>query len=179
MTIDSLSQKLENAGATALTIHARSGEKKFAQSPEYSIIKKVLQKITIPVVANGGVFTGKDAENILQQTGASAVMPGRGLIGNPWIIPEILSVFSKKAFIPPTLPEKKKICLRHLQKICEYYGERRGVLHMRKILPKYFSSITNLKNLKYDVLRATTRQDIIGLLEQIQNDGTTPSYRKR
>ncbi|MEM4258184.1 MAG: tRNA dihydrouridine synthase DusB [Candidatus Thermoplasmatota archaeon] len=176
ITIHSLAQKLEDAGAAAITIHARSGEKKFATTPDYTSINNVVEKVSIPVIANGGIFTGADAEYVLKYTRACAVMPGRGLIGNPWIIPEILNAIEQKPYRPPTFQDKKKICLWHLQELCDYYGERRGVLHMRKILPKYFSSIANLKNLKQDVLRAETEPDIAFLLEYIRCDGSSIVY---
>jgi tRNA-dihydrouridine synthase B len=168
ITALSLSQKLVTAGAVALTVHGRTGEKKFSSPIDLSTISDVVKRVSVPVIANGGIFTGEDAETVLIQTGAAAVMPGRGLMGNPWLVSEICCALSGRSFTQPTLQEKKEICTKHAQELCNHYGERRGVLHMRKILPKYFPSTLNLKELKHDVQRVTTKSDIEMILERIK-----------
>lgn len=175
----SLSQKLVSAGATAITIHGRSGEKKFGTPIDLGLIRDVAASLSVPVVANGGISTGVDASHALNQTGAAAVMPGRGLIGNPWIIPEILSTCSDGSFTPPTLQEKKDVCLEHLRLLCGFYGERTGVLRMRKILPEYFSSCEFLKDLKRDVQAASCARDIPRILERIKERDVRVVYDKR
>ena len=168
ITISSLSEKVIAAGAVALTIHGRTGEKKFASPIDLQTIKDVVQKVSVPIIANGGIFTGDDAKNVLFKTGAAAVMPGRGLIGNPWIVSEIHCALFGEPFSFPSLQEKKKICLKHTQELCNYYGERRGILHMRKILPKYFSQAQNIKELKRDVQCMATENDITVILGRIE-----------
>jgi nifR3 family TIM-barrel protein len=175
----SLSQKLVDAGATALTIHGRSGEKKFGVPLDRTIIKKTATTLSVPVIANGSIYTGVDAQQILHETGAAAVMPGRGLLGNPWMIPEILNILSHRRFTPPSLQQKKEICLKHLELLTEFYGERRAVLKMRSIFPHYFSSCFYLKDLKKDVQQITTAREIPLLLEQIQDDGMNAVYRRK
>lgn len=171
-----LSQRLADVGVAAITVHGRSGEKKFGLPVDHQRIKEVVDALTIPVVANGGIFTGRDAEEMLRRTGAAAVMPGRGLIGNPWLITEIMSTFSGSPYYPPTLLEKKDICLLHLRKLCDFYGENSGTLEMRKILPEYFSGCHRLKDLKYDVERVTTSVEVITLLDRIHEDGSKIFY---
>ena len=129
-----LSKKLQDSGATAIIIHGRTGEKKFGLPLNLNLIKEVVEEISIPVVANGGIFTGEDTQKMIQKTNAAAVMPGRGLIGNPWLISEIYHTFTNSSFDQPTLNVKKEICQEHLQNLCDFHGERNGVLKMRKIL---------------------------------------------
>jgi len=169
MNVVALSEKLVDCGAVALTIHGRSGEKKFGLPVDLGIIKKTVTTLSIPVIANGGIYTGSDAQQMIQATGAAAVMPGRGLIGNPWIIPEILSTISKTSFTPPTLQTKKEICRKHLDLLVDFYGERKAVLKMRSILPQYFSSCFFLKDLKLDVHQASNASDIPMLLERLDD----------
>jgi len=173
----SLSQKLVEAGATALTIHGRSGEKKFGVPLDRSIIKTTAESLSVPIIANGSIYTGADAKKMIQDTGAAAVMPGRGLLGNPWLIPEILHLVSDKAYTPPSLPQKKQVCLDHLGLLFEFYGERRAVLKMRSILPHYFSSCLFLKELKKDVQRITTAAEISLLLNRIEENRIGILYR--
>ena len=177
INVVSLSQKLIDAGAISLTIHGRSGEKKFGSRVDLDIIKKTATTLSAPITANGGIYTGLDAQKIIKETGAAAVMPGRGLLGNPWIIPEILSILSKRSFTPPILQQKKDICLQHLHLLVEFYGERHAVLKMRSILPHYFSSCLFLKDLKKDMQQVTDVNHIPALIERIQDDGMHTYYR--
>lgn len=173
----SLSQKLVDAGATALTIHARSGEKKFGVPLDQSIIQKTVMNLSAPIIANGSIYTGVDAKKMIQETGAAAVMPGRGLLGNPWLIPEILNMVSGQKYTSPPLQQKKEICLDHLELLIDFYGERRAILKMRSILPHYFSSCLFLKELKKDVQRFTLAKEIPLLLERIQETRLGVLYR--
>lgn len=161
------SQKLMDAGATAITMHRRTGEKKFGPLLNIIAIKEMMRQVSIPIVVNGGIFTGKDAQNVIHQTGAAGVMPGRGLLGNPWLISELLSAFSHSSFSFPTLQNKKNICLRHLDALCTFYGERKAVMKMRSILPYYFSNCYMLKYLKETVKTVMSYQEIVRLLDNI------------
>jgi tRNA-dihydrouridine synthase B len=177
LNVVSLSQKLVDAGAVALTIHGRSGEKKFGMAVDRTIIEETVRSLSVPVVANGGIYTGVDAFHVLQETHAAAVMPGRGLIGNPWIVPEILSAFSEMEFFSPALKQKKDVCLKHLDLLVKFYGERRAVLKMRSILPHYFSSCLFLKELKKVVQQQMTAvTDVSILLDRISDDGKNIVY---
>ncbi|MCX6642748.1 MAG: tRNA-dihydrouridine synthase [Candidatus Bathyarchaeota archaeon] len=172
----SLARRLQNAGVAAITIHGRTGEKKFGLKVEPDGIREVVEAVEIPIIANGGVFTGGDAAEMLNLTGATAVMPGRGIIGNPWIIPEIESTVSALHYEPPTLSERRKVCLNHLNHMIEHYGEMRGVISMRRILPRYFTKCIHSSALKRDNQRATSIGEIIELLEHIQENGSRISY---
>jgi len=168
LNVVSLSQKLVGAGAIALTIHGRSGEKKFGIPLGRSIIKQTVENLSVPIIANGNIYSGKDAQKMIQDTGAAAVMPGRGLLGNPWLVPEILTAVSNIVYAEPSLQEKKDVCLDHLALLVEFYGERRAVLRMRSILPHYFSSCLFCKALKKDVQQITTAIELTMLVERIQ-----------
>lgn len=175
----SLSQKLVDAGAVAITIHGRTGEKKFGVLVDLTVIKETAEQLPIPVIANGGIYTGVDAIHMMQSTGATAVMPGRALIGNPWLIPEIINAFANKPYNLPRLAEKKEICLDHFQFLTDFYGERSGVLKMRSILPHYFSSSLFLKQLKRDVQRAEHAHDIHHILTHLTEDRPHIMYDPR
>jgi nifR3 family TIM-barrel protein len=178
INVSSLSKKLVDAGADALTVHGRTGEKKFSSNIDLSAIGDVVRHVSAPVIANGGIFSGEDAKNVLYKTEAAAVMPGRGLIGNPWLVTEICYAISGRSFLPPNLKEKKKICIKHAEEQCDHYGERRGILRMRKILPKYFSSTLFLKELKYDVQHMKDKSDISMILGRVIERNSQWCYRR-
>ncbi len=163
----SLTRRLVEAGVTAIAVHGRSGEKKFGLPVDYESIREVVEATTVPIVANGGIFAGDDAVAMLDKTSAAAVMPGRGIIGNPWLIEEIRCAISKTPYSPPNLDERKRVCTAHLRELCEFYGEESGVLNMRKILPQYFSGCYHAKDLKRDVEKVKMSSDVETLLGRI------------
>ncbi|MCL1975285.1 MAG: tRNA-dihydrouridine synthase [Firmicutes bacterium] len=84
---------MEAAGAALVAVHGRHREQYYASRADWSQITAVKQAVSIPVVGNGDIFTAKDALEMWEQTGCDAIMPGRGLLGNPWLIREILDLF--------------------------------------------------------------------------------------
>ncbi len=172
----SLSRNLEEAGITAITVHGRTGERKFGLPVDYTGIRDVVENCNIPVVANGGIYSGLDAVNMFQHTGADAIMPGRGLIGNPWLVPEILSTLEEKGYQSPNLNERRQVCLLHLRYLCELYGEQKGVIMMRRIFPKYFSKCRYLNVLKVEVFKVKERVQLEYLLNHIHEDDNGLTY---
>jgi len=176
MNASQLSRGLAEAGVSAITVHGRSGEKKFGLPVDYGGIREVVEAVDVPVVANGGVFTGGDALALAERTGAAAVMPGRGLIGNPWLVKEILSAFRGEPYAPPSLDERKDVCLGHLRLMCGYYGEREGAVAMRRVLHEYFHGCRRLTELKRDALTVTSFSHVEALLDKVHVDGPHMSY---
>jgi len=172
----SLARKLEKAGVSAITVHGRSGERKFGIHVDYDIIKKVSYSVDIPVIANGGVSKTNACE-ILKKTNAFGVMPGRNLIGDPWIFPQIKKTLSYEAFQYPSLNEKKSIIQKHLRFQCDFYGERNGVSRFRTILPKYFRYCHNLNALKDDVRVMCSYFDVLNILDRIIIDDEMCAYQ--
>ena len=127
-------------------------------------------------MANGGIFTGDDARVMIEKTGAAGVMPGRGLIGNPWIVPEIIAALSGDDYASPTISERKWTCLLHMNYMREYYGDVSAAVRMRRILPKYFSGCKNLRVLREDILGATNPAQVARLLDRIRDNGLRGIY---
>ena len=175
----SLSRKLEEAGIAAITVHGRTGESKFGLPLDYEGIRDVVETCNIPIIANGGINSGLDAIKVLQLTGAKAIMPGRGLIGNPWLIPEILSSLEEREYQIPSLQERKQICLLHLQYLCEFYGKPKGIIMMRRIYSKYFSKCKHLVSLKIDSQSIKTFEEFRKLQDHIQKDEYGLHYTKK
>ena len=171
-----LSRQLEEAGIAAITIDGRSGEKKWGIPVDFNGIREVVEAISIPVVANGGVFTGADARAMIEKTGAAGVMPGRGLIGNPWIVTELVAALSGDDYTQPTLVERKRISLLHMNYLCEYYGDKSAAVRMRRILPEYFSGCKNLRTLRQDIHNTSTPNQVALLLDRIKNIGPHGTY---
>jgi len=171
-----LSVGLEDAGVSAITIHGRTGERKFGLPVDYDGIREVVNACNIPVIANGGIYTGSAAVDMLRLTDADAVMPGRGLIGNPWLVPEIISALKGGQEVNPNVEERKRISLLHLRYLCEFYDEPKGVIMMKRILPKYFSGCRYLNTMKVSVFTARELGELEGLLDNIHEDESGMVY---
>ncbi|MBN1521865.1 MAG: tRNA-dihydrouridine synthase [Candidatus Aureabacteria bacterium] len=176
INVISFSEKLAWCGASSITIHGRTGEKKFASPVDIDIIREAASCLQVPVIANGGIFSGDDALRILKETKASAVMPGRAILGNPWIITDILWTLQGKVFTPPGLEEKKKMFWKHFSYLSCCYGEKSSLFKIRKILPWYFSSCQNLKSLRKDAHSIKDKADIKKILRKLTEKKGSAAY---
>lgn len=159
---------LENTGISAVTVHGRTGETKYGSVVDYKGIRSVVDNVDIPVIANGSVYSGGDALEMIEKTGATGVMPGRGLLGNPWIVPRIKHAFRDTLYPEPTLEERKRVFLGHLGLLCDFYGERTGVVKARRIIGKYFSGSVNIGRLKLQSIKVGSKDKMSALLNGLK-----------
>ncbi|QPK63678.1 tRNA dihydrouridine synthase DusB [Methylomonas sp. LL1] len=135
----------ENCGIQALTVHGRSRACKFNGNAEYDTIKQVKQAISIPVIANGDIDSAEKARQVLNYTGADAVMIGRAAQGKPWIFKELLAKLADNDdFLPLSLSEIKTVILQHLETLYSFYGATSGVRIARKHIGWYFDPLGTL-----------------------------------
>jgi tRNA-dihydrouridine synthase B len=128
----------EQSGIQALAIHGRTKACRFVGEVEYDSIAKVVDAISIPVFANGDITSAIKAKTVLDKTGASAVMIGRGAQGNPWIFEQINHYLEHGELLPqPSLEEVGKVMTKHLTDLHEFYGEVGGVRISRKHIGWY------------------------------------------
>ncbi|MBT4432604.1 MAG: tRNA dihydrouridine synthase DusB [Nitrospinaceae bacterium] len=129
---------VEDAGASAITVHGRTRHDFFSGGVDLETIALVKQAVSVPVMGNGSVLTPFDAIEMIEATGVDGLMIGRGAIGNPWIFSR-LNHWLKTGEMPspPSLAEKKEMVLVHLRDLTESLGERQAVLHSRKHLAAY------------------------------------------
>lgn len=128
----------ENAGVQLLAIHGRTRADHYKGEAEYDTIAEVKQAIGIPVVANGDITTPQKARQVLEYTGADAVMIGRAAQGRPWIFREIDHYLrTGETLPPPSLAEVRDILLGHLETLYAFYGEYTGVRVARKHISWY------------------------------------------
>ena len=128
----------EQTGIQALAIHGRTKACRFVGEVEYDSIAEVVDRISIPVFANGDITSAEQARAVLHKTGASAVMIGRGAQGNPWIFQQINHYLTQGELLPqPTLEQVGKVMIRHLADLHEFYGEVGGVRISRKHIGWY------------------------------------------
>ena len=152
-------QKLEQAGADALSIHGRTKLQRYSGKANWEMIGKAKERVSIPVLANGDIASHEDIKRCLEITGADGVMIGRGALGNPWI----LQHNTKTAQHKNTLEEISRIILRHAELQVEYYGEK-GIVKLRKVLPWYFKNIASMKEIKSKLVRVNSLKELKNIL---------------
>lgn len=136
----------ENSGIQALTIHGRSRACKFTGQAEYDTIRHVKQRVNIPVIANGDITNAEKAREVLNYTGADAIMIGRAAQGKPWIFQELYAALSGQQISPLSLSEIKNVILEHLDNLYSFYGAFSGVRIARKHIGWYFEQLEPLPN---------------------------------
>ncbi|MEW8382062.1 MAG: tRNA dihydrouridine synthase DusB [Candidatus Thiodiazotropha taylori] len=128
----------EYAGIQALSVHGRTRACKFAGQAEYETIRRIKQTVAIPVIANGDIDSPQKAAEVLERTGADALMIGRAAQGRPWIFNEINNYLTTGQLLPePELEWVADILTRHVQQLYEFYGEYLGVRIARKHIAWY------------------------------------------
>jgi tRNA-dihydrouridine synthase B len=144
-----LAVRAEQAGVQMFTVHGRTRDQGYKGQAEYDTIAQVKQAVSVPVVANGDIDSPQKAHQVLQQTGADAVMIGRAAQGRPWIFREIHHFLTHGTLLaPPLVAELKRLMLDHLQDHYSLYGSFTGVRTARKHIAWYLQGLPGAKAFK-------------------------------
>ncbi len=147
----------EQAGVAALTMHGRTREQMYAPSCDWESIAQVRAAVSIPVVANGDVFTPQDAVAIRAATGCDYVMIGRGALGRPYLFGQAEAALAGRAVPPaPDVPARMALMLRHIALLCERKGERGGMLEARKHAGWYMKGLRGAAALRREAGELTS-----------------------
>jgi tRNA-dihydrouridine synthase B len=150
---------LEDLGVEFLTVHGRSVKQMYKGKADYEEIKKVVESVNIPVIANGDITDFKKAEYVLNFTGASGVAIGRGAVGKPWIFLEM----KQKGNI--TQKQKKEVILEHFNQMISFYGEY-GVVLFRKHAHAYSKGISKASEFRSKINEAKDIEVVRKLIEE-------------
>jgi len=158
-------KRMEDAGAQMLTLHARTRAQGYKGEAQWEWIGKVKQILSIPVIANGDIFSVESAVKCLEQTGADGVMCSRGTLGYPFLVGEIDHFLKTgKRLAPPTTAERLTCAKQHLQALWEYKGDR-GIQQARKHLAWYTKSFVGASDLRDQLSRIDTVEQGVTLID--------------
>ena len=156
----------EKAGASAITVHPRTRSQMYSGKADLDIIKQVKEAVSIPVIGNGDIVSIESAKHMLEYTKCDAIMIGRGVLGNPWLIKEIDTYLKTGIIIDkPSYEERINMCYHHLDYLLKIKNEKVSILEMRSHIAWYIKGIPYHKEIKNLIFKATTKEEIIEILD--------------
>ncbi len=168
-----VARMLESVGVQALAVHARTRKQMYKGEARWQWLKKIKEEsgITIPLIGNGDATTPEKVKRMFDVTGVDAVMIGRGAIGNPWIF-QHSKIFMETGEIPPppSWDERVQVVAEHLTLKCEWLGEKKGVLEMRRMYGGYFKGFPNASRLRTLIMQETTLDGVLNVLLNFSED---------
>lgn len=167
-----LSEKLQDAGIKALTIHGRTRSQMYTGEADWTLIRDVKNNphIYIPIIGNGDIISPELCRQRFEETGVDAVMIGRGAIGCPWIFKDVKHYLTTGELLPAeNFASYLDILKNYILKNVERSGEKGGIIHSRRHLAAspLFKGIPDFKKTRVAMLRANTLEDLFSIMDSI------------
>ncbi len=166
-----VARELEARGVAALAVHARTRAQMYKGEARWPWLRRIREEALrdIPLIGNGDALTPEKVRQMFDETGVDGVMIGRGAIGNPWIFRDAKRFMETGELPPPpSWEERLSVVAEHLTLKCEWLGETKGVLEMRRMYGGYFKGFRNASALRTLLMERDTRD---GVLEVLLNFG--------
>ncbi len=157
----------EEAGASAISIHARTRSQGYSGKANWAIIKDVVDAVSIPVIGNGDITTCYDAKRMLLETGCAGVMIGRGVLGNPWLIKECVEYLESGMEPTEVSPlEKISMMIKHINLLYQDKNEKLASLELRSMLMYYLKGMSDTKEIKSKIVKASSKDEYLTIIEE-------------
>ncbi len=165
-----MAKMLEQAGASAITVHGRTRKQMYAPPVNYDIIRQVKNALSIPVIGNGDIVDPQSAEFVYKTTGCDFVMIGRGALGAPWVFRQINEYFALgRVITQPSVEEKMQVMINHITRLCEYKGDYVGIREARKHAGWYIKGMKGAAAFRRDIGSLETVDQLKELAEKVVN----------
>jgi len=162
----SFAQKLEAAGAQAITVHGRNREEYYSGKADWDMISQVAATVTVPVIGNGDIYRPEETMARLAESGCVAVMIGRGMLGNPWLVRDAVRLQEGLAPLGhPGIIEVLDIAREQLAEEVSLCGEKRGLQQMRKHLAWYIKGQRGASAMRNLINQQESLGDLLTILD--------------
>lgn len=161
----------EDCGVSSVTIHGRTREQMYSGQADWDSIYEAAAQLSIPVFGNGDIFTAEDAVRRMQDGPVAGVLIARGALGNPWIFGQIKDLLAGNTIRRPSLQERMKTALMHLDLQLSWKPERVAVSEMRKHISWYLHGVRGAASIRNQVNRMDSQTEVRQLLEEIAAHG--------
>lgn len=162
-----IAEIIEDSGASAITVHPRTREDRYGVKANWSIIRDVKDTVSIPVIGNGDIFSCYDAKRMIDETGCDAIMIGRGVLGNPWLIKQCIDYLDNG--IEPekvTLEERIEMIKKHAELLSEIRPEKVAMHKMRTHAAYYLKGQYRSVEIKPKLFKMNTKEELFDLLDE-------------
>ena len=166
-----IAKKIEAAGASAITIHPRTRKQGYTGKADWNIIKEIKKAVSIPIIGNGDITSCYDAKRMLEETKCDAIMIGRALLGNPWLIKECVE-YLEQGIEPTPITKQQKIemILKHLEYLLETKPMKVALLEIRSHIAWYIKGLKNSNQIKQAIFKTNTKEEIEAILLEYGKD---------
>lgn len=166
-----VAKEIERAGAKAITIHARTRSQGYSGKSDWNLIRLVKESVNIPVIGNGDVTSCYLAKKMLEETGCDAVMIGRGVLGNPWLIKECVD-YLENGIEPTEITPKEKIAMlkRHFDLLVQDKSEKQAILEIRTHALWYIKGLKGSASIKNQICQTKTKDEMFAILDNYLNN---------
>ncbi len=175
---------IEEAGGAAIALHPRTTRQGFTGQADWSLIKAVKERVSIPVIGNGDIHTAGDALRMFETTNCDAVMVARGALGSPWIFRQINDLLAGRPVAPATLADVARVCRDHFQLMRAAKTERTAVNYTKKHFSWYLKGFAGAAGWRKAFMKSESTDQIAGLLDEFDafvestgDDSLTPSEK--
>lgn len=164
----SVAKVIEKAGASAITIHPRTRNQGYSGTADWNIIKEVKENVNIPVIGNGDIKNIHLAKKMLEETKVDAIMIGRALLGNPWLVKQVVEYLENDKIIEePTQLEVVKMIKKHFDYLVEIKDEKIAILEIRTHIGWYLKRMKKYNSYKVKFYQIKSIEEFYILIQEL------------
>lgn len=164
-------KRMEDSGAAMIAVHGRTRSMLYSGVADWDMIRKVKERLSIPVIANGDITDGEAAVRCLKRTGTDGLMIGRSVFGDPWIFEEVRAALNAEAYAGrPCLADRIEVAVEQFRLSEQDHGEHIACLEARKHFAWYLRGVPHSSYYKNQITSLNTMEDIYRVAKDVIRD---------